>query len=119
MDSWSVFFSYVLANHFVFSLAENPPTSLTALLAVFPSVPPVLRKRAGTLFAVIQGAMKRHHTDASQVTESTHRTNETQAPQPSLQITGSMSKETTAAYNNLFPTALPSTYRLVTHPALC
>lgn len=50
--------SYVLANHFVFSLSEQPPGDMAALLSMFSSVPPILRRKAGDLLAAIRDAMK-------------------------------------------------------------
>lgn len=50
---------YVLANHFVFQLAERPPNDMAALLHMFHSVPPVIRRRAKELLGCIRVALKR------------------------------------------------------------
>lgn len=56
---------YVLPNHFLFQLAEQPPTDMAALLKVFPSVLPVIRRRAKELLDVIKGCVTSHLTDIS------------------------------------------------------
>ncbi|KAJ7579253.1 hypothetical protein C8J56DRAFT_1006792 [Mycena floridula] len=49
---------YVLANHSLFKLAEQPPADMVALLRMFPSVPPVLKRRAAELLEVIRACLK-------------------------------------------------------------
>jgi exosome complex exonuclease RRP6 len=56
---------YVLPNHFLFQLAEQPPADLAALLKSFPSVPPVIRRRAKELLDVIRGCLTSHLTNVS------------------------------------------------------
>ncbi|KAL0960894.1 hypothetical protein HGRIS_005903 [Hohenbuehelia grisea] len=48
---------YVLPNHHIFQLAEHPPADMAALLAIFRSVPPVIRRRAKELLEVVRGAV--------------------------------------------------------------
>ncbi|KAI9436593.1 ribonuclease H-like domain-containing protein, partial [Lactarius indigo] len=50
---------YVLSNRFVFKLVEQPPADMAALLHVFPSTPPVVRRRAKELLNVIRGAVRK------------------------------------------------------------
>ncbi|KAF8184172.1 hypothetical protein BJ912DRAFT_975089 [Pholiota molesta] len=51
---------YVLQNHVLFTIAEQPPADMAALLAIFrSSVPPVVKKRAKELLGVIREAVKR------------------------------------------------------------
>ncbi|KAL4249292.1 Exosome complex exonuclease Rrp6-like protein [Abortiporus biennis] len=49
---------YILSNHFVFQLAERPPGDMASFLAMFHSVPPVLRRRGKELLDVILDAVK-------------------------------------------------------------
>ncbi|KAJ3500900.1 hypothetical protein NMY22_g19106 [Coprinellus aureogranulatus] len=52
---------YVLPNHFLFTLAENAPADMNALLGMFrggAGVPPVVRKRAKGLLDVIREAVR-------------------------------------------------------------
>ncbi|KAG5335992.1 hypothetical protein C0989_012393 [Termitomyces sp. Mn162] len=91
---------YVLANHFLFQLAEQPPADMAALLGVFRSVPPVIRKYAKELLEVIRDCVKRHslsgttpsapgvtlHPPVPQGTESSTvpQTKSNETPLPSL-----------------------------------
>ncbi|KAF8959127.1 hypothetical protein BDZ97DRAFT_1906257 [Flammula alnicola] len=51
---------YVLQNHVLFVVAEQPPADMAALLAIFKSsVPPVVKRRAKELLNVIREAVKR------------------------------------------------------------
>ncbi|KAF8148190.1 hypothetical protein B0H34DRAFT_737252 [Crassisporium funariophilum] len=51
---------YVLQNHFLFQLAEQPPADMAALLSIFrSSVPPVVRRRAKELLDIVREAVKR------------------------------------------------------------
>ncbi|KAI0049395.1 hypothetical protein FA95DRAFT_1556869 [Auriscalpium vulgare] len=50
---------YVLSNHFVFQLAEQPPADMAALMMTFQSVPAIIRKRANELLHVVRDAVKR------------------------------------------------------------
>ncbi|GLB45506.1 putative HRDC domain containing protein [Lyophyllum shimeji] len=59
---------YVLPNHFLFQLAEQPPTDMAALLRVFHSVPPVIRRRAKDLLEVIRECVKRHLSNSTTLT---------------------------------------------------
>ncbi|KAA1473827.1 hypothetical protein DENSPDRAFT_780589 [Dentipellis sp. KUC8613] len=56
---------YVLPNHLVFRLAEQPPADMPALLAAFQSVPPVIRRRAKDLLDAIRAAIKRAFKEAT------------------------------------------------------
>ncbi|KAG5642308.1 hypothetical protein DXG03_003028 [Asterophora parasitica] len=58
---------YVLPNHFLFQLAEQPPADMAALLRIFHSVPPVIRKRAKELLDVIRDRVKRHLSSTTTV----------------------------------------------------
>ncbi|KAM6491419.1 HRDC-like protein [Amanita muscaria] len=50
---------YVLPNHHLLQIVEQPPNNLAALLNTFPSnPPPVIRKRARELLDVIREALK-------------------------------------------------------------
>ncbi|KAK7676364.1 hypothetical protein QCA50_020668 [Cerrena zonata] len=53
---------YVLPNHYVFLLSERPPNDLAALLAMFSSVPPVIRRRAKELMDEIRAATQSQTT---------------------------------------------------------
>lgn len=51
---------YVLQNHALFLIAEQPPADMAALLALFrSSVPPVVKRRARELLNVIKDSVKR------------------------------------------------------------
>ncbi|KAH9480124.1 Exosome complex exonuclease rrp6 [Psilocybe cubensis] len=51
---------YVLQNHALFLIAEQPPADMAALLALFrSSVPPVVKRRARELLSVIKDSVKR------------------------------------------------------------
>ncbi|PPR05868.1 hypothetical protein CVT24_006622 [Panaeolus cyanescens] len=51
---------YVLQNHVLFQLAEQPPADMAALLNMFRGgMPPVLKKRAKELLNVVKDAVKR------------------------------------------------------------
>ncbi|KAF9474588.1 hypothetical protein BDN70DRAFT_865980 [Pholiota conissans] len=51
---------YVMQNHVLFTIAEQPPADMAALLAIFrSSVPSVVKKRAKELLGVIREAVKR------------------------------------------------------------
>ncbi|KAF5392913.1 hypothetical protein D9757_001048 [Collybiopsis confluens] len=51
---------YVLPNHYVFQLADQPPADMPAMLRIFHFVPPVLKRRAKELLDVIREAVKEH-----------------------------------------------------------
>ncbi|KAJ7089360.1 ribonuclease H-like domain-containing protein [Mycena belliarum] len=55
---------YVLPNHYLFQLAERPPADMVALLQTFPSVPPVVRRRAKELLEAIRACLQRVLTKA-------------------------------------------------------
>ncbi|KAH7915435.1 hypothetical protein BJ138DRAFT_86795 [Hygrophoropsis aurantiaca] len=57
---------FVLPNHFLFKIAETPPSDIAALLSIFQSIPPVLRRRAKELFDTIQGAVSKHANKTTQ-----------------------------------------------------
>lgn len=44
---------YVLPQHYLFQLAEQPPNDLPALLNIFRAVPPVIKRRANELLEEI------------------------------------------------------------------
>ncbi|KZT11760.1 uncharacterized protein LAESUDRAFT_733747 [Laetiporus sulphureus 93-53] len=48
---------YVLANHYLFVLAEQPPADMAALLRTLRSVPPVVQRRAKELLGAIRTAV--------------------------------------------------------------
>ncbi|KIJ54917.1 hypothetical protein M422DRAFT_775114 [Sphaerobolus stellatus SS14] len=50
---------YVLPNHYLFNIAERPPSDLPALLAIFQPVSPLVRVRSLELLDVIKEAVKR------------------------------------------------------------
>ncbi|KAF9524119.1 hypothetical protein CPB83DRAFT_861782 [Crepidotus variabilis] len=51
---------YILQNHLLFLIAEQPPADITSLLRIFrSSVPPVIKRRAKELLSVIKEAVKR------------------------------------------------------------
>jgi hypothetical protein len=45
---------YVLPQHYLFQLAEQPPSDLPALLNAFRAVPPVIKRRANELLDEIR-----------------------------------------------------------------
>jgi hypothetical protein len=51
---------YVLPQHYLLQLAEKPPTDLPALLSIFRSVPPVIKRRANELLGEIRTAGSRN-----------------------------------------------------------
>ncbi|KAJ7699641.1 ribonuclease H-like domain-containing protein [Mycena rosella] len=51
---------YVLPNHYLFQLAERPPADMAALLQMFQSVPPVVRRRAKELLEAIRACLQRY-----------------------------------------------------------
>ncbi|KAK7061210.1 exosome complex exonuclease RRP6 [Favolaschia claudopus] len=53
---------YVLPNHYLFQLAEHPPTDMAALLKIFHPVPPVVRRRVKELFEAIRDSVQRHQS---------------------------------------------------------
>lgn len=55
---------YVLANNYLFQLAERPPADMAALLATFKGIPPVVRRRAKELFDLIQSCVKEYKSTA-------------------------------------------------------
>ncbi|KAL0062975.1 exosome nuclease subunit [Marasmius tenuissimus] len=61
---------YVLPNQFIFQLAEQPPAEMAALLRVFHSVPPVIRRRAKELLDTIRSAVKDQLEGEAQPTAS-------------------------------------------------
>ncbi|KAJ7174298.1 hypothetical protein C8R46DRAFT_945281 [Mycena filopes] len=58
---------YVLPNHYLFQLAERPPADMAALLQVFQSVPPVVRRRAKELLEAIRACLQRHLSKSQKV----------------------------------------------------
>ncbi|RDB15305.1 Exosome complex exonuclease rrp6 [Hypsizygus marmoreus] len=56
---------YVLPNHFLFQLAEQPPADMAALLGTFHSIPPVIRRRAKELLEVIRESVRNHLSSTS------------------------------------------------------
>jgi exosome complex exonuclease RRP6 len=47
-------------NNYLFQLAERPPADMAAFLAVFKSIPPVIRRRAKKVFDLIQETVKEY-----------------------------------------------------------
>ncbi|KAF8652850.1 hypothetical protein AX16_004125 [Volvariella volvacea WC 439] len=62
---------YVLPNHFLFMLAERPPAEMSALLMLFNSVPPVVKRRAKELLEVVRGVVKRSLSSAQAQSQDT------------------------------------------------
>ncbi|KAJ7047939.1 hypothetical protein C8F04DRAFT_1023035 [Mycena alexandri] len=58
---------YVLPNHYLFQLAERPPADMAALLQMFQSVPPVVRRRAKELLEAIRACLRRHLSKSQKV----------------------------------------------------
>jgi len=57
--SFDISVRYILPNHFLFQLAEQPPADMASLLGLFrSSVPPVLKRRGKDLLDVIQARVK-------------------------------------------------------------
>ncbi|KAH7923828.1 hypothetical protein BV22DRAFT_557849 [Leucogyrophana mollusca] len=54
---------FVLPNHYLFQIAEKPPSDVAALLSIFQPVPPVLRRRAKELLDAVKDAVARHATN--------------------------------------------------------
>ncbi|KII90883.1 hypothetical protein PLICRDRAFT_39491 [Plicaturopsis crispa FD-325 SS-3] len=68
---------YVLPNHFLFQLAETPPADMAALMSIFQSVPPVLRRRARELLDAIKATVQqRAGTKSSEPMHAVVETNE-------------------------------------------
>ncbi|KAF9015850.1 hypothetical protein BDZ89DRAFT_435244 [Hymenopellis radicata] len=61
---------YILPNHFLFQLAESPPPDMPALLRIFHSPPPVIKRRARELLDAIRDAVRAHFS-AIQATGAT------------------------------------------------
>lgn len=63
LDSTNNFFffsRYVLQNHSLFLIAEQPPADMASLLVLFkPSVPPVVKRRSKELLTIIAEAVKK------------------------------------------------------------
>ncbi|KAH8114700.1 ribonuclease H-like domain-containing protein [Phellopilus nigrolimitatus] len=53
---------YVLPNHYLFKLAEQPPADMTALLGTFRPVPALVRTKAASLLDTIRVVVKEHLT---------------------------------------------------------
>ncbi|KAF9265330.1 hypothetical protein L218DRAFT_167220 [Marasmius fiardii PR-910] len=51
---------HILPNHLIFQLAEQPPADMAALLRVFSSVPPLIRRKAKDLLDEIRQAVTAH-----------------------------------------------------------
>jgi hypothetical protein len=66
-------FRYVLPNHYLFQLAERPPADMAALLQMFQSVPPVVRRRAKELLEAIRACLQRHLTKAPEAAPAVER----------------------------------------------
>ncbi|KAI9436585.1 hypothetical protein H4582DRAFT_1961793 [Lactarius indigo] len=61
----------MLSNRFVFKLVEQPPADMAALLHAFPSTPPVVRRRAKEVLAVIRSAVRKGLSGAAAPSEPT------------------------------------------------
>jgi len=68
----SLFSRYVLQNHSLFLIAEQPPADMASLFTLFkPSVPPVVKRRAKELLMIIAEAVKKSLSSTQpNVTES-------------------------------------------------
>ncbi|EGN98143.1 hypothetical protein SERLA73DRAFT_91376 [Serpula lacrymans var. lacrymans S7.3] len=62
---------YVLPNHYLFQLAEQPPSDMPALLAFFQHVPPVIRRRAKELLDSVRDAVARYGGSNATLIEKT------------------------------------------------
>ncbi|KAK0437138.1 ribonuclease H-like domain-containing protein [Desarmillaria tabescens] len=118
---------YLLPNHFLFQLAENPPADMAALLRVFHSPPPLMKKRARELLDTIRDAVKAHlsrSVSASSIPEPQPEPMEVEhvdedvvapetQPTPSSTLwSGSTAASSLASKSSLFGTALPKTSAL-------
>ncbi|KAG7088738.1 hypothetical protein E1B28_012706 [Marasmius oreades] len=65
---------YILPNHFIFQFAEQPPADMAALLRVFTSVPPVIRRRARELLDAIRQAVASQLQDETLPSTSSEET---------------------------------------------
>lgn len=93
---------YVLPNHYLFRLAERPPSDLPGLLAIFQPVPPLVRAKSLELQEVIKNAVQRG-TVKSQVppTEATVVINDDEDHNETVRIIGSPQDTTTDIWNKL------------------
>ncbi|TCD63167.1 exosome nuclease subunit [Steccherinum ochraceum] len=57
---------YVLPNHYLFSLAENPPADIAGLHNMFPSTPPMIRTRGKELLDAIRDSIRRLSSSKSE-----------------------------------------------------
>ncbi|CAK5284338.1 unnamed protein product [Mycena citricolor] len=60
---------YVLPNHFLFQLAEQPPSDMGSLLKLFQSVPPVVRRRAKELLDEIRACVDQYRSTPAALVE--------------------------------------------------
>lgn len=114
---------YLLPNHFLFQLAENPPADMAALLRVFHSPPPVMKRRARELLDTMRDAVKvhlSHSVSAPSISESQPQPvevehvdenvadPETRATQPSTLWSGFTASSSVTSKSSLFGIALPA-----------
>ncbi|EKM49624.1 uncharacterized protein PHACADRAFT_214164 [Phanerochaete carnosa HHB-10118-sp] len=80
---------YVLPNHYLFVLAEQPPADIAGLLSLFQHVPPVVRRRAKELFEAIRQAAAVSSEESVVPTPTAP-----QAPQEPIQVDDASSTQT-------------------------
>lgn len=120
---------YLLPNHFLFQLAESPPADMAALLRVFHSPPPLMKRRAKELLDTIRDAVKVYLSRSSSTSSIPEQQPEptevehvdespvlkTQALQSSTLWSGSTSSSITSK-SSLFGTALPTLFVQLSSP---
>ncbi|PBK67308.1 hypothetical protein ARMSODRAFT_1086260 [Armillaria solidipes] len=114
---------YLLPNHFLFQLAENPPADMAALLRVFHSPPPLMKRRARELLGTIRDAVRAHLSHSAGVSsipeprpqpvevehvDESVADPDTRATRPSTLWSGSTTSSSVASKSSLFGTALPA-----------
>jgi len=77
---------YVLPNHHLFQLAERPPKDMAALLGMFQSVPPVIRRRAKELLDVIRESFQDYSAQTPVVPPSQEGTSNSVAEVVEMEI---------------------------------
>lgn len=58
---------FILTNNYLFQLAERPPKDMAALLSIFKTVPPLVRRRARELLDLIQETLKVDREDRAAI----------------------------------------------------
>lgn len=78
------YYRYILPNHYLFLLSERPPNDLAALLAMFTSVPPVIRRRAKELMDEIRTATQAPASASTKTLTGTETASENVTPSSQL-----------------------------------